>query len=115
MNTKEMTASLVRDFLESHPPFSVDTLGDGSVLAVQRHSTETSCNHHQLHGATGQEYQKPLLFSLAPSLPYRNPPSREVIVVQSNLCVHTKYENMDKIYLYPIWEYLQKKRVTSSI
>ena len=27
-----------------------------------------------------------------------------VRVVQSNLCVHTKYENMDKIYLYPIWE-----------
>ena len=25
--------------------------------------------------------------------------------MQSNLCVHTKYENMDKIYLYPIWEY----------
>ncbi|MHC1567555.1 MAG: hypothetical protein ACXQTD_07590, partial [Candidatus Syntropharchaeia archaeon] len=29
-----------------------------------------------------------------------------VRVVQSNLCVHTKYENMDKIYLYPIWEFL---------
>ena len=25
--------------------------------------------------------------------------------MQSNLCVHTKYENMDKIYLYPIWEF----------
>ncbi|MHC1582084.1 MAG: hypothetical protein ACXQT5_03625, partial [Candidatus Syntropharchaeia archaeon] len=31
--------------------------------------------------------------------------SREVMVVQSNLCMHTKYENMDKIYLYPIWEF----------
>ena len=30
---------------------------------------------------------------------------RGVMVMQSNLCVHTKYENMDKIYLYPIWEY----------
>jgi len=90
MNTKEMTASLVRDFLESHPPFSVDTLGDGSVLAVQRHSTETSCNHHQLHGATGQEYQKPLLFSSFSALSQSS--SREVIVVQSNLCVHTKYD-----------------------
>ena len=29
-----------------------------------------------------------------------------VMVMQSNLCVHTKYENMDKIYLYPIWEFL---------
>ena len=27
-------------------------------------------------------------------------------VMQSNLYVHTKYENMDKIYLYPIWEFL---------
>ena len=27
--------------------------------------------------------------------------------MQSNLCVHTKYENMDKIYLYPIWEFLR--------
>jgi len=24
---------------------------------------------------------------------------------QSNLCVHTKYKNMEEIYLYPIWEY----------
>ena len=32
--------------------------------------------------------------------------SRGVMVMQSNLCVHTKYENMDKIYLYPIWEFL---------
>ena len=30
-----------------------------------------------------------------------------VMVMQSNLCVHTKYENMDKIYLYPIWEFFQ--------
>jgi len=25
--------------------------------------------------------------------------------MQSNLCVHTKYENMEEIYLYPIWEF----------
>jgi len=30
-----------------------------------------------------------------------------VIIVQSNLCVYTKYENMDKIYLYPVWEFFQ--------
>ena len=29
------------------------------------------------------------------------------MVVQSNLYVHTKYENMDKIYLYPIWEFFR--------
>ena len=25
--------------------------------------------------------------------------------MQSNLYVHTKYENMEEIYLYPIWEF----------
>ncbi|MCW3130135.1 MAG: hypothetical protein N2V75_08585, partial [Methanophagales archaeon] len=31
--------------------------------------------------------------------------SMGVMVMQSNLCVHTKYENMEEIYLYPIWEF----------
>ena len=26
--------------------------------------------------------------------------------MQSNLYVHTKYENMEETYLYPIWEFL---------
>jgi len=26
--------------------------------------------------------------------------------MQSNLYVHTKYENIEEIYLYPIWEFL---------
>jgi len=34
-------------FLRIASPFSVDMLGDSSVLAVQRHSTENSCSHHQ--------------------------------------------------------------------
>ena len=25
--------------------------------------------------------------------------------MQSNLYVHTKYENIEEIYLYPIWEF----------
>ncbi|RLG33293.1 hypothetical protein DRN97_05350, partial [Methanosarcinales archaeon] len=33
--------------------------------------------------------------------------SMGVMVMQSNLCVHTKYENMEEIYLYPIWEFLE--------
>ncbi|RJS73576.1 DUF1670 domain-containing protein [Methanophagales archaeon] len=28
-----------------------------------------------------------------------------VMVMQSNLYVHTKYENIEEIYLYPIWEF----------
>ena len=35
--------------------------------------------------------------------------------MQSNLCVHTKYENMDKIYLYPIWEFFLLYTVCSVI
>ena len=27
--------------------------------------------------------------------------------MQSNLYVHTKYENIEEIYLYPIWEFLR--------
>jgi len=28
--------------------------------------------------------------------------------MQSNLYVHTKYENMEETYLYPIWEFFTK-------
>ena len=45
-------------FLRIVSALSVDTLGDGSVLAVLRRSTENSCSYHQLQGATGHEYQR---------------------------------------------------------
>ena len=35
--------------------------------------------------------------------------------MQSNLCVHTKYENMDKIYLYPIWEFFSNYRIPEPV
>jgi hypothetical protein len=30
--------------------------------------------------------------------------------MQSNLYVHTKYENMEETYLYPIWEFYNFNR-----
>ena len=49
------------DFLGLHPHSRLNTPGDGSAPAVQRHSTENSCSHHQLHGATGQEHQRSIM------------------------------------------------------
>ena len=35
--------------------------------------------------------------------------------MQSNLYVHTKYENMEETYLYPIWEFFIIYRFTTQL